>query len=62
MINNYWICDSCGEKITKPEDGFIEWLRDNKSNKFHLVHNRNRCLYNEKSVMDKGYTAPGNHL
>lgn len=22
-----WLCDKCGEIITKPEDGFLEWFR-----------------------------------
>lgn len=53
------------KKINKPEEGYIEWLRDmhnNKSKKFHLVHNRNKCLYNEEIETGKGHIVPGNHL
>ncbi|MDU6263726.1 MAG: hypothetical protein E6600_04395 [Anaerocolumna aminovalerica] len=23
---SYWICDKCGKKIEKPEDGWVEWM------------------------------------
>lgn len=65
MINNYWICDRCGENINKPEEGYIEWLRDihdNNLKNFHLVHHRNECLYNEKVETGKGHSVPGHHL
>lgn len=26
MDTNYWICDTCGERITKAEDGWVEWI------------------------------------
>ena len=26
MDTNYWICDSCGERITKAENGWVEWI------------------------------------
>lgn len=53
------------KKINKPEGDYVEWLRDNQndnSNNFHLVHNRNKCLYSEKIEMGKGYSIPGLHL
>jgi|SRR5699024_333167 len=65
MKTNYWICDRCGEKINTFDDGYIEWLRDmqsNKLDKFHLVHNKEGCLYNETIGTSKGYSVPGNHL
>jgi hypothetical protein len=33
-----WICDSCGELIQKPEDGYVEW-QDGKT-KFRIIHHR----------------------
>lgn len=33
-----WICDSCGEVIEKPEDGYVEWQEGME--KFRIVHHR----------------------
>lgn len=38
-----WICDSCGEIINSPEDGWVEWLSGeetfNSCHGFKIVHN-----------------------
>lgn len=42
----FWICDSCGERINRVEDGWVEWIvvRDQADNKhardLRLVHHR----------------------
>lgn len=35
-----WICDTCGEVIEKPEDGYVQWHRnkDGKIEDFIIVH------------------------
>lgn len=53
METNYWICDSCGEKIDKLEDGYLQWLNVNKSNErisknIKIVHHNNDCQFNER--------------
>jgi hypothetical protein len=38
-----WICDTCGEVIRSPRDGWVEWLWDAASNGRHgfkIVHHR----------------------
>ena len=37
---NQWICDGCGDIISTPEHGYLEWLcEDNKAYSFRIVHN-----------------------
>jgi hypothetical protein len=35
-----WVCDTCGEVIKSPEDGWLEWIsdEDRKSSGFRIVH------------------------
>ncbi len=52
-----WICDTCGEIIEKPEDGYIEWLSrtDNAHPRYHrlvLVHHK------PKSPRERGCYPP----
>jgi hypothetical protein len=52
-----WICDSCGELINKPEDGWWEFLNDRKTNLvsgFRIVHHRKQCMYDDKSLRSEG--------
>lgn len=43
-MDNYWICDTCGEKIRSPEDGRLEWFSHDDEKGMHrrsslrLVH------------------------
>lgn len=53
LETNYWICDSCGEKINKLEDGYLQWLnvkRDDVTirNNMKIVHHNTVCQFNEK--------------
>lgn len=39
----YWICDTCGGRIEKPEDGWIEWIvsldgKERTARDLRLVH------------------------
>ena len=43
-----WICDSCGEIIKKPNDGWFEWYKDTKKSVergFRIVHHKKECMY-----------------
>lgn len=49
-----WKCDTCGETITTPDDGYVEWKKDEKgrSIEFRLIHQSrkdgidpHRCSY-----------------
>ncbi|MCK9524534.1 MAG: hypothetical protein M0R49_01210 [Limnochordia bacterium] len=51
-----WICDSCGELIEKPQDGWLEYLNDRKTERvygFRIVHYDAKCYYprSNKDVM-----------
>lgn len=37
-----WICDSCGEVIHKPEEGWVEWVEgsDNLCRDFRICHHK----------------------
>tara|TARA_Y100000588_G_scaffold201434_1_gene215043 strand:- start:58 stop:552 length:495 start_codon:yes stop_codon:yes gene_type:complete len=37
-----WICDQCGEVIQKPEDGYLEWIRNPEGlyEGFKIVHHK----------------------
>ncbi|RKY37458.1 MAG: hypothetical protein DRP78_01105, partial [Candidatus Omnitrophota bacterium] len=39
-----WICDTCGEIIRSPHDGYVEWLSNNDKQQrgFRIVHHA-RC-------------------
>ncbi|MBA4260368.1 MAG: hypothetical protein C0446_14490, partial [Chitinophaga sp.] len=57
-----WICDSCGQLIQKPEDGWVEWIvsvPENKAYDLRLVHrtgsglNGRSCQYQQAAVRQK---------
>lgn len=55
-----WICDSCGEIIEKPEDGWFEWYQDKKTDLsagFRIVHHRDSCMYNDRVLNQQGRTT-----
>jgi hypothetical protein len=40
-----WICDSCGEIIQAPEQGYVEWMETNgKKDHFRIVHHARHSL------------------
>jgi len=48
-----FICDSCGELINKPEDGWWEYLSDTETNLvsgFQIVHAGGPCYYDEQAL------------
>lgn len=55
-----WICDSCGELIQKPEDGWVEWIvsvSKNEAYDLRLVHHAvsggRSCQYHQTLVYQK---------
>lgn len=51
-LNNYFICDYCHQKIDTVNHGLLEWLTPErgKVEKFHIVHNDVKCLYDVRPV------------
>lgn len=48
-----WTCDSCGEVIEKPEDGWFEWYTERDTSLdtgFRIVHHRGSCMYNDQRL------------
>ena len=48
-----WICDSCGEAIEKPENGWFEWYTERDTSLdsgFRIVHHRGSCMYNDQRL------------
>ncbi len=40
-----WYCDTCGQVIEKPEDGWLEWGKHDDTNQvsgFHITHNAHK--------------------
>ena len=55
-----WICDSCGEIIEKPEEGWFEWYEDKKTSLgtgFRIVHHRNSCMYDDSMLNHQDKTT-----
>lgn len=44
-----WICDSCGEVIKSPDDGYVEWLVESEESSFSsqygfkIIHSGEEC-------------------
>ena len=52
-----WICDTCGEIIKSPEEGWFEWYDDRKTSLqsgFRIVHHRRPCMYDEGVLRQQG--------
>ena len=48
-----WICDSCGQTIKKPEDGWFEWYSNETTAReegFRIVHHQKSCMYADTSL------------
>ena len=68
---NYWICDSCGEKIADVEHGWVEWLVRKEDEKrvgraLRLVHHcsardplNGKCQYKEAEEFHKDKSTIG---
>lgn len=50
-----WICDTCGETINKPEDGWWEFLQDKDDLifGFRIVHHKESCMYDSQKLRRK---------
>jgi hypothetical protein len=60
-----WICDSCGELIKKPEDGWWEYLHNTKTDLvsgFRIVHHRNQCMSDDQTLRHKNISVGDQHL
>ena len=76
-MDTYWICDTCGQKITSPEKGLIEWysFKDDdgvrRSRNLRLVHDksasplknlkRNGCAFDTLRGIIMPESEIGNH-
>ncbi|MCC5612928.1 hypothetical protein LC612_41140 [Nostoc sp. CHAB 5834] len=61
MQKGPWMCDTCGQLINRPEDGYVEWLssigENGASYGLHIVHHRPAsprktqmgCQYDERN-------------
>lgn len=64
---NYWICDKCGEKIEKAEDGWVQWLEPYSESGIvgakglQIVHHV-KCIYNADIAFKQGYIINDNSL
>jgi len=55
-----WVCDSCGEFIMKPEDGWWEFFHNTKTDlisEFRIVHHENRCMADELALRRKNISV-----
>ncbi|MCM0627474.1 hypothetical protein M5J14_23660 [Lysinibacillus sp. OL1_EC] len=66
---NQWVCDSCGEIIDGPENGWLEWYRDingssnyGKGKGFRIVHHDKKCMYNEHALFQQNKLTADMHL
>lgn len=60
-----WYCDHCGEIIKDVNAGWLEWLKDDRTNiedRFRIVHNDKKCIYNERLLSSKGLRTKDMHL
>ena len=59
-----WFCDSCGEVIEDPEDGWFEWhsAKDHTISSFRIVHHRLSCMYNQAALTKQGIMVADHHL
>ena len=60
-----WYCDSCGEIINSADVGWLEWLKnyrtDEESN-FRIVHHTHECMYDSRDMHRRGYMTKDMHL
>jgi hypothetical protein len=59
-----WICDSCGEIIENPEDGWLEWYESKRNvlSNFRIVHHDISCMYNERDLGKRGIIVASQSL
>lgn len=54
-----WICDTCGEIIKQPKDGWFEWYSDRKAHLhtgFRIVHHKHPCQYDCEKLRQQNKT------
>ena len=61
-----WYCDSCGEVISKPEDGWLEWYTDvkefNNGKGYRIVHHEDHCMYDQHVMYKQKKSVSDMHL
>lgn len=57
-----WVCDTCGEVIESPEDGWLEWISDDdmKASGFRIVHHLPASPRKKTHPEDGCYQYSGN--
>ncbi|WP_367599985.1 hypothetical protein AB1O90_04120 [Pediococcus pentosaceus] len=55
----YFICDSCGEVIDSPKNGWLEWKDVDvyKYKEFRIVHHNKKCMYKSSGDVSDGSLA-----
>ena len=60
-----FICDSCGQVIEKPEDGWLEWISERgtrKAHSFRICHHQSKSPFKGRDGCYVHGATPGNHL
>lgn len=61
-----WYCDSCGELISKQEDGWLEWYTDleDYTNRrgYRIVHHNKQCMYDSRNMFTQKKSVSDMHL
>jgi hypothetical protein len=59
-----FVCDTCGEVIESPDEGYIEWVDDKKAVNFNIVHHSlhsplkpSRSCYQHENAYGRSDTA-----
>lgn len=65
---NQWVCDKCGELIESIDRGWLEWYHEaetyenNSDTGFRIVHDNERCMYNQSAMFSQGKSVSDMHL
>ena len=61
-----WYCDSCGEVINEPNDGWLEWYHEQgeigNNEGYRIVHHDRRCMYNSRKLFLENKSLSDMHL
>ena len=61
-----WYCDSCGEVIDEPKNGWLERYHDRGKlgnyEGYRIVHNDTKCMYDDKRLFAENKSLSDMHL